>query len=224
MSYILDALKRADAERERGHVPGLHSQSAAMLSARSHKVPPRPSRRARATAAVVLLLTAAAAPWWWSGTDQPPPAAAVPPPASAPDSRPADAPPAPMLAAPVAAPAPSPAPVLPILAPPVPAAPAARPVVEAAAPTAIAAPSPASATGPDSVRQQTDLPPEARAALPKLGVSGATYSANPEHRMLIVNGQVVREGQSIEPGLVLETILPRSAVFNHNGTRFNVNF
>jgi general secretion pathway protein B len=27
MSYILDALKRADAERERGHVPGLHSNA-----------------------------------------------------------------------------------------------------------------------------------------------------------------------------------------------------
>ena len=27
MSYILDALKKADAERERGHVPGLHTQT-----------------------------------------------------------------------------------------------------------------------------------------------------------------------------------------------------
>jgi len=30
MSYILDALKKADAERERGSVPGLHSQPMAM--------------------------------------------------------------------------------------------------------------------------------------------------------------------------------------------------
>lgn len=202
MSYILDALKRADAERERGHVPGLHSQSAAMLSATSHKAPSRPSRRAQATAVAVLLLTAAAALWWWSGTDQPPPAVAVPAPASAP--------------------APPPAPVLPILAPPVPASPASRAPVEAAAPAAIAAPAPA--TSPDSVRPPADLPPEARAALPRPSVSGATYSANPEHRMLIVNGHVVREGQTIEPGLVLETISPRSAVFNHNGTRFNVNY
>jgi general secretion pathway protein B len=222
MSYILDALKRADAERERGHVPGLHSQSAAMLSATSRKVPHKPSRRAQATAAAVLLLTAAAAFWWWSGTDLPAPA--VPGPASAPEAPPADAPPPPVLTAPVAAPAPPPAPVLPILAPPVPASPAARTPVEAAGPAAIAAPAPASATGPDSVRPPSDLPPEVRAALPKLSVSGATYSANPEHRMLIVNGQVVREGQTIEPGLVLETISSRSAVFNHNGTRFNVNF
>lgn len=222
MSYILDALKRADAERERGHVPGLHSQSAAMLSATSHKAPSRPSRRAQATAVAVLLLTAAAALWWWSGTDQPPPAVAVPAPASAPDALPADAPPPPVLTAPVVAPAPPPAPVLPILAPPVPAAPASRAPVEAAAPAAIAAPAPA--TSPDSVRPPADLPPEARAALPRPSVSGATYSANPEHRMLIVNGHVVREGQTIEPGLVLETISPRSAVFNHNGTRFNVNY
>ncbi|MFZ5526448.1 MAG: hypothetical protein ACOZE7_07300, partial [Pseudomonadota bacterium] len=30
MSYILDALKRADAERERGAVPGLHAQPTAL--------------------------------------------------------------------------------------------------------------------------------------------------------------------------------------------------
>ena len=100
--------------------------------------------------------------------------------------------------------------MLPILAPPVPAAPA--------------APTPKASAGPDSARPLADLPPQTRAALPTINVSGATYSANPEHRMLIVNGQVVREGQAIESGLVLETISPRSAVFNHNGTRFNVNY
>lgn len=220
MSYILDALKRADAERERGHVPGLHSQRATMHSATSHKAPPRPSRRAQATAAAVLLLTAAAALWWWLGSDQ-----AAPTARPAVDSAPAaEAPPAPAAAAAPNPPALPVAPVLPILAPPVPAAPTARTPAEAVAPNATAAASPAAATGPAPVRPPTELPPEARAAFPQLSISGATYSTNPEHRMLIVNGQVVREGQTIEPGLVLETISPRTAVFNRNGTRFNVNF
>ncbi len=42
--------------------------------------------------------------------------------------------------------------------------------------------------------------------------------------MLIANGQVVKEGQELSPGLTLEVIGPRSAVFNHRGTRFNVNY
>lgn len=74
------------------------------------------------------------------------------------------------------------------------------------------------------MRGLAELPPETRAQVPQLSVSGSTYSSNPAHRMLIVNGNVVREGQAVAPGLVLETITPRSAVFNHNGTRFNVNF
>jgi general secretion pathway protein B len=55
-------------------------------------------------------------------------------------------------------------------------------------------------------------------------VTGSTYSDNPAHRMLIVNGKVVHEGQEVEPGLTLEVITPRSAVFNQNGSRFNVNY
>ncbi|MFP8777888.1 general secretion pathway protein GspB [Hydrogenophaga sp. RWCD_12] len=57
-----------------------------------------------------------------------------------------------------------------------------------------------------------------------LKVTGATYSENPAHRLLIVNGKVVKEGQEVEPGLVLEVISPRSAVFKRQGTRFNVNY
>lgn len=57
-----------------------------------------------------------------------------------------------------------------------------------------------------------------------LHISGATFSDNPEHRMLILNGQVAREGQDIQPGLVLEVIGPRSAIFNDRGRRFNLNY
>jgi general secretion pathway protein B len=79
------------------------------------------------------------------------------------------------------------------------------------------------------------LPPRATTAVPGgptgalaadagLKVTGATYSENPAHRLLIVNGKVVKEGQEVEPGVVLEVISPRSAVFRRQGTRFNVNY
>ena len=37
MSYILDALKRADAERERGAVPGLQSRHATLPAAKTDR-------------------------------------------------------------------------------------------------------------------------------------------------------------------------------------------
>lgn len=60
--------------------------------------------------------------------------------------------------------------------------------------------------------------------MPSVQVSGVTYSENRSHRMLIANGKVVHEGQEIEPGLTVEVIAPRSAVLNHRGSRYNINY
>lgn len=216
MSYILDALKRADAERERGHVPGLHSQGTpapAAGAARSRRI-----GLPMMAAAVAVLLAVAAALWWWRSApgETPAPGAAMPPPQTS-----VTAPPAAVVDI---APASS-APPLPILAPaPVQASPPA--IAKKNEPIAPAAgtPGPPPAPSSNAVRNLTELPAEAQAQLPKVTVSGSTYSSNPAHRMLIVNGNIMREGQTVSPGLVLEVITPRSAVFNYNGTRFNVNF
>jgi general secretion pathway protein B len=69
-----------------------------------------------------------------------------------------------------------------------------------------------------------ELSPQDRAHLPVVAVSGSTYSQNPTHRTLIANGAVVQEGQEIAPGLVLETIGPRSAVLNHQGMRYSIGY
>ena len=65
-----------------------------------------------------------------------------------------------------------------------------------------------------------ELPPDVRQALPKLVVSGATYSDNPAWRMLIINGQVFREGEKPAADLQLEQIRPKSAVLNYKGQRY----
>ena len=71
-------------------------------------------------------------------------------------------------------------------------------------------------------------PPSSVASAPASGppvqISGVTYSENRSHRMLIANGKVVHEGQEIEPGLTVEVISPRSAVLNHRGSRYNINY
>lgn len=227
MSYILDALRRADAERERGRVPGLHSQ-----------VAPRPpaamGRSARARAprgrpgpwvigAVVLLAAMGLYAWWVrDATPEPSPAPARPGAAATapatPEPAPAPAVPEPSPPQAAAAPAvPIPAePVRPILAPP--------PPEPAAPPPAARVPAPAATPPADTATMPrlADLSPEARAQIPPIQVSGSTYSDNAALRMLIVNGKVVQEGQDIAPGLRLESIAPRSAVISHGGQRYRI--
>jgi general secretion pathway protein B len=59
---------------------------------------------------------------------------------------------------------------------------------------------------------------------PKLVISGAVYSPTPAPRMLIVNGQVFREGADLGSGVVLEQVQKESAVLGFRGGRYNVFF
>jgi general secretion pathway protein B len=63
MSYILDALKRADAERERGTVPGLHARQ--VTTPASQAAPSTRSRLWLAAAAALALGGIAAGLWVW---------------------------------------------------------------------------------------------------------------------------------------------------------------
>ena len=234
MSYILDALRRADAERERGRVPNLNSPIAASEPEQ------RPQGMVHRTAvgiaaALAGLALAGTVAWWAWPTNTPAPTATT-------KATPIPAAPAPTTApAPAAQPEPSPAPataaVVPLLAPapPAPPAPPTKPEAPAAkespTPPAKAAAAPGNgktgnnAKGTESTEtlpRLADLPADLRAQLPALSLSGATYAENPALRMLIANGRVVQEGQEAAPGVVLESIGPRSAVLNHRGTRFRV--
>ena len=233
MSYILDALRRAEADRQRGAVPGLQDQPQP-LSAPAAAPADGPRRTGLWALAGAGLLAAggAAAWWWWLKLPGPAPVAVMTP-------APATAPPAPVTpVAPAAAPVPvapapavvssmpavaaAPAPASPALVlPPIPpqpaepAAPAEPPKKPAPRPAVAAAPAPA----PDAVRRQ-DLPENVRQQLPALTVAGATYSENPRYRMVIINGQVVQEGDTAAPGVVLETIRQKEVVLRARGYRF----
>ncbi|WP_332738830.1 general secretion pathway protein GspB [Hydrogenophaga sp.] len=208
MSYILDALQRAEAERDRGRVPGLKSGLVSPDRAASrHAAAPR---RWRAVGGLVVALAAPAAWWWGAGTGEP-------------ETRP--------ISQPIGAPAPL---VAPRTTSPLPA----EPTVPARAPEQAAAPAlpilaPARPTTPPPAVEPTvraDVPtfgqlsPEARAQLPGVNVSGSTWSKNPALRTLIANGKVVQEGQDIAPGLRLEAIGPRNAVLNHQGLRYSIGY
>jgi general secretion pathway protein B len=243
MSYILDALKRADADRERGHVPGLHSQG------KNHPAtaPGASWHRQTVWAIAVLVLLAAAVLTWWSlrapdtpmAPDVRTAAASVEPPLV--DAAPPTTPSLPILSPEPPVGAQTPAPARPPSTPPrlQPSRAKAEAVEEAMAAGAVDTADAATETE-DTVASvptpppQTTLTPRPAAARPvattdasgrpTVRVSGSSYSKNPAHRMLIANGKVVHEGQEIEPGLRLETVGPRSAVLNHRGTLYNITY
>jgi general secretion pathway protein B len=59
---------------------------------------------------------------------------------------------------------------------------------------------------------------------PKLVITGGVYSANNEHRMVIVNGKVVKEGADLGSGVVLEQITPAGVVLGFRGSRYRVTY
>jgi general secretion pathway protein B len=73
MSYILDALRRADAERERGAVPGLSSQQHAYVEDDASR-PQRPRALVWAIVALAGALVVVAVAWNFLGGGSPPPA------------------------------------------------------------------------------------------------------------------------------------------------------
>lgn len=253
MSYILDALRRAEAERGRGAVPGIHTQAMPATGMPAER--PGSGNLLVIGMAVVAVAALAAGGTWWvmqrpdgapasgGGVAMAPPTAAVPTPAPAPTPPPMVAAPAPAAPAPVpvaAAVAPTPAPAInqPLVTStvePRPVAPkrVAEPLrdkpAREAEPARRDAAAPATAVAPAAVAPanspvfaQNELPASVREQLPVLQVTGATYSNNPAHRMAIVNGQVLQEGDQAAPGLKLERIEQGRTVWSFRGYRYAV--
>ncbi len=188
MSYILEALRRSQAERERGQVPGLHAQAGAVAALPAQRGGP-PWRWVLPLGALALA-AAALAVWAWRSAAAPS-AAALPPPAAT--------------AAPPAA-APGPLPLVVSAPPPVP------PPGPAEKPPAPGTLSPAAATpvaAPRALRL-SELSAEQRRELPSMSLGGSVWSDSALSRFVIVNGQVVREGETAAPGVVVESIGPKS--------------
>lgn len=226
MSYILDALRRAQAERERGRLPGLQSQPLAPLPD-AGSAPPGRLRGPAVIAVAALLLAVALAAAWWGLRPAPAPSAVPvamvpqpPPPAAAPT------PAAPAAALPVvvsapALPPPVVPPVVPAVVPPVaPAAVAPAPPLPPPAPGDTSPP--AQAAAPAAATPLAALAPQLRRELPPLEVGGSVWSDSPASRFVIINGQLVHEGQAAAPGVVVERIAPRSAVLRWRELRIEL--
>ena len=233
MSYILEALKKAQAERQLGNAPTIHAPPP------MYAAPERAQGANRRTLMIgvglgVLLVVAAALVWLRQGGEQPVQLAGAS--APAPVATPAPTP-APVVAvAPPAAPALAPAPVqrdaAPVAAkpapapvkasePPRPAAPVA-PAVEPVRVNPESAPVAAAPAGDDSLRSLQQLPEALRREIPPVAFGGYIYSPTPGESLLLVDKMLRREGEEVAPGLVLERLTPKAAVMNYRGTRYRV--
>ncbi len=211
MSYVLDALRRAEADRHRGEVPGLHAPAPAPLGPAA--TPATASRTPWVFGALAALALAGAALWWGVMRGPNPAPSGAPAPAAVTPSAAVATPPAP-------APRAEPLAAGPTSAPPSSGAPGAGdgPAAEApAAPVSAAADVPPPVALPEPRR-----PPVAAAAgplpsPPPMQFGGAFDSPDPKARMLIINGQVWREGDEPVPGWVLERISLHAAQFRVQG-------
>ena len=190
MSYVLDALRRAEADRHRGEVPDLHAPPGVGMASESTR-DAGPAASWRWLAAALLGLVAVGV-WWWASAGRPQPAAQL----------------APVVAVEV--------PVTPTSDPPRTGAPAIA-AIQAPAESAGPVPPPVALPEPAAPRR-----PAPAADLPALSFGGAFDSPDAKARMLIINGQVWREGDEPLPGLRLERISLHSAQFRYQGRMVEV--
>lgn len=53
-------------------------------------------------------------------------------------------------------------------------------------------------------------------------IGGAIYSDQPASRFVVINGMVVREGETAAPGVMLERIGPKSAIVRWRDMRIEL--
>ena len=234
MSYILDALRKADAQRQRTRLPGLQAQPTPAPAEGTAPVWRSPIAWLLAAGLLVAMLVLA----WPSSqttTSVAPAAIAVAPAPSAPPPAVVTEPPLPTQSqAPVVATAIQPAPPPPRPAAEVPQRPPVRSTTDkrepapvratsasAAASAAVANPAAGSSAAGKAAPAESSTPPP---GAPKLAITGGVYSADAAQRLLIVGGQVFNEGSEVAPGVVLEQVRRGQALLSYQGQRFTVRY
>lgn len=225
MSLILEALRKSEAERRRGEAPTLAAE-----------LPPAtPARRAAWSPWLLPLALcvgiALGAAWWFSERPAPPSTAAQQPATGVAAFPAADA--GPDMTEPLPAPRAT-------TAPPAPARPQPSMQVPPSSDDALApdeAPAPAPASAPDPVATETPMPsapvvagvtaPDApigtldgtqRRSLPPLKMSMHLYDDDPARRLVVIDGERLREGQQLG-NVLIEQIDPDGVVLRMEGRR-----
>lgn len=201
MSYILDALKKSDQQRQRGATPTLPSAQATMAA------PRQSSSVFYGVLAAVLLCAGIAIGWLRPWQAEQPAQAAEPfakPAMQKPDQT--SITPSPELTEMAGKPeqklaAPNLAPVAPTFSPNEPA-------------------SPATAEQELKTISLSDLPLAIQQELPAMTIQLHSYSNKSENSIVSINSRMLKEGETLATGLRLEQITPDGVIFSYKGYRF----
>ncbi|HSQ03709.1 MAG TPA: general secretion pathway protein GspB, partial [Burkholderiales bacterium] len=235
MSFILDALRKSDQQRQRGAPPTL--RSAQLMSA-----PPREPRAAWIYAVLAVVLAAAAFTIGWlrPWQTESPVIQAGPVAPQTGDAKPGE-PMIPTRAVVAQAPAELSPSQQSSVAPDVQARDASPPKHEAVGTAKTDTPHSATARSAESPRRTrekpvetvkpapaqeekavplAELPAAIRQELPQMTITVHAYSRTPKDRLVGVNDKLLHEGESFSSDLVLERITSDGMIFNYKGTRF----
>jgi general secretion pathway protein B len=240
MSYILDALKKSDQQRQRGATPTLQAAQVTVAA------PKRPMLVYYGLLAAVLLVTGIIIGWLRPWQPEQPPFGTEPIAVESPISIQRQAAPAP-LTAPQEMPGKTereiPAPNLTRAGQAVPVVGAMK--LDNPAPDSATTPgsgTPGAAAIPDksmpeeslteksagiagvAQEQQAipmdELPLQVQREIPAMTVQLHSYSSKPGERLVYINSGKLREGESLTSGLRLEQITPDGMIFSYKGYRF----
>jgi general secretion pathway protein B len=228
MSFILDALKKSESDRQRQSGPALFEVRVA---------PPRTRLPLWAIAIAALLVVNLGVVLWMlvrhqvHGSSAP----GAQPTAAAASTPPGTGNPVPVVATSAPAAAGAAPPVAPAALPaaPAPASPATPPTVSGAADSANVedyAPAqepPASGLG-NHVRRATasgvplyqDVSATPGTQLPQLRLDLHVFAARPQDRFVMINMHKLREGDTLPEGVHVDSITPEGAVLSYNGSKF----
>lgn len=241
MSYILEALRKSDKQRQRGTAPTLLTAQATVAAPKQPAFlwyvllggalvgagivigwlrPWQPEQPAPATAPVAAAKPSVSSP----RQTAPAPLPVLPEIASKPEQEP------PAQKSTSAAP-PAPVPTSAVIKQDLPAL--ARTETRrapskavAAVPKEAATPAPQKPAGTGAAQEQSvmtmaELPLPIRQEIPGMSISVHAYSSQPKDRLVSINDRLLREGMSLAPGLTLEQITPDGMIFSYKGYRFS---
>ncbi len=208
MSYILDALKKSDRERQRGKVPSLNSIHDPSLATPLNRSSGKRTKSVFMAAGLILLVCISAITWYWSknsrNTDlqilQEETRITITEPEL---NRPSVSKTEPLKENNIS---PPPSPVI-----------TAR-SKKLTVLTDKANPSEEKGDIPGL----EDLSGSTRAAIPDLHLAGHTYSENPTKRMIIINDTILREGDRLDETIKLVEITWTGVILDYNGEQFTV--
>lgn len=210
MSYILEALKKSDQQRQRGVAPTLPTAPAMTTD------PKQPLLFYYGLLAAFLLAAGIAIGWlrpWQSELAAPATELAATKP-HLPTSHPTAPPASARKTVPESA---------------TPNSAAEQPAPREPAPAKLMKPRTAPASVPekhvDATQEQkaaslAELPLSIQQEIPAMTIPLHAYSSNPVDRLVSINGRLLREGESLAPGLRLEQITPDGLLLSYKGYRF----